>query len=175
VLSKYYAEKYTESYDQNIDAAIVYSGSKRVTDPLAGTPLSIGQALLSPTRTFAPVVRRILQELPHQVKGMVNNTGGAFTKVLHYIDELRIVKDNILLVPPIFELIQAESGTEWREMYKVLNCGTRLELYVEESNAQAVIDIARSFNIDAQIIGHVEPASKAEVIVKTDKGTFNYQ
>ena len=175
VLSKYYAEKYPETYDQNIEASLVYSGSKRVTDQLEGTPLNVGQALLSPTRTFAPVVKRLLAELPQQIMGMVNNTGGAFTKVLHYIDGIRIVKENILPVPPIFNLIQSESGTDWREMYKVLNCGTRLEIYVEQKTAQAVIDIARSFHIDAQVIGYVEEAKTAEVIVKTDRGTFEYK
>jgi phosphoribosylformylglycinamidine cyclo-ligase len=175
VLSKYYAEKYPETYEQTIDANLVYSGSKKVTDPLEGTPLNIGQALLSPTRTYAPVIRKALTELPGQIHGIVNCTGGAHTKVLHYIDGLRMVKDNLLPIAPIFTLIQSESGTDWKEMYKVLNCGTRLEIYVDEKNADNVIAIAKSFNIDAQIIGHVESSDKNEVVLKSQHGTFTYQ
>jgi phosphoribosylformylglycinamidine cyclo-ligase len=175
VLSKYYAEKYPETYEQTIAEGLVYSGSKKVTDPLSGTPLNTGQALLSPTRTYAPVIRKVLSELHGQIHGIVNCTGGAQTKVLHYIENLRIVKDNLLPIAPIFDLIQSESGTSWKEMYKVLNCGTRLEVYVDEKNAKAVIDIARSFNIEAQIIGHVESSQSNEVLLKTPQGEFIYQ
>ncbi len=175
VLSKYYAEKYPETYEKSIDPTIVYSGSKKLTDQLQETPLNIGKALLSPTRTYAPVIRKILSALPGQINGIVNNTGGAQTKVLHYIENLRIVKDDLLPVPPIFDLIQTESQTAWKEMYKVLNCGTRLELYLSETHAAEVIDIARSFGIDAQIVGYVESAMSNEVEVDSAHGNFIYQ
>lgn len=175
VLSKYYAEKYPETFEKTIDSSLIYSGSKKMTDPLEGTPLNIGKALLSPTRTFAPVIRRVLDELPGQVNAIVNNTGGAFTKVLHYIEGSRIVKDDLLPVAPIFKLIQSESKTDWKEMYKVLNCGTRLELYLDESNAAVVIDIARSFGIDAKIMGYVESSLSNEVEVDSEYGKFLYQ
>jgi len=175
VLSKYYAAKYPETFEKNIDASLVYAGSKKLTDALADTPLNVGQALLSPTRTYAPVIRKVLAELPGQVNAIINNTGGAFTKVLHYIEELRIVKDDLLPIPPLFDLIQAESQTDWREMYKVLNCGTRLELYLDEAHAAQVIEIAHSFGIDAKIIGYVESALSNEVEVVSEHGSFVYQ
>ncbi|MBS1611973.1 MAG: phosphoribosylformylglycinamidine cyclo-ligase [Bacteroidetes bacterium] len=174
VLSKHYAETYPETFDAVVDSKLVYSGSKRMTDKLEGTPLNIGQALLSPTRTYTPVIKKLLSTIPDQVHGLVNCTGGAHTKVLHYIENLRIVKDNLLPVPPIFQLIQQESNTDWKEMYKVLNCGTRLEVYVKPEHAQQVIDVAQSFGIAAQVIGHVEAADKNEVIVKSEHGEFTY-
>lgn len=174
VLSKYYAEKYPETFEKNIDATLVYSGSKKLTDPLTGTPLNVGQALLSPTRTYAPVIKKVLSKLPGQVNAIVNNTGGAFTKVLHYIEELRIVKDDLLPIAPIFDLVQSESKTDWKEMFKVLNCGTRLELYLDEKNAAAVMDIARSFNIESGIIGYVESSLTNEVEVDSAHGRFVY-
>ncbi len=175
VLGKYYAEKYPETFDQNIDASLVYSGSKKVTDPLDGTPLNVGQALLSPTRTYAPVIQKLLREMPGRVHGLINCTGGAHTKVLHYIEGLRIVKDNLLPIAPIFDLVQSESGTGWKEMYKVLNCGTRLEVYVDEKDAQQVIDTARSFGIEAQVIGHVEAADRNQVVLNAPQGSFVYE
>ena len=174
VLSKHYAQTYPETFDAIVDSSLVYSGSKRMTDKLEGTPLNIGQALLSPTRTYTPVIKKLLSTIPGQVHGLVNCTGGAHTKVLHYIENLRIVKDNLLPVPPIFQLIQQESNTDWKEMYKVLNCGTRLEVYVKPEQAQQVIDVAQSFGIAAQAIGHVEAADKNEVIVKSEHGEFTY-
>lgn len=174
VLSKHYAETYPETFDAIVDSKLVYSGSKRMTDKLEGTPLNIGQALLSPTRTYTPVIKKLLSTIPGQVHGLVNCTGGAHTKVLHYIENLRIVKDNLLPVPPIFQLIQQESNTDWKEMYKVLNCGTRLEVYVKPEHAQQVIEVAQSFGIAAQVIGHVEAADKNEVIVKSQHGEFKY-
>jgi len=174
VLSKYYAEKYPETFDAIVDSKLVYSGSKKLTDELAGTPLNIGKALLSPTRTYTPVIKKLLSEIPGQVHGLVNCTGGAHTKVLHYIDNLRIVKDKLLPVPPIFQLIQKESGTDWKEMYKVLNCGTRLEVYVKPEYASLVIDVAKSYAIAAQVIGHVEAADKNEVIIRSEHGEFKY-
>jgi phosphoribosylformylglycinamidine cyclo-ligase len=174
VLSKYYAEKYPETFEKTIEESLVYSGTKKVTDPLEGTSLNIGKALLSPTRTYAPVIKRVLKELPGQINGIVNCTGGAQTKVLHYIDNLRIVKDNLLPIAPIFSLIQAESGTSWREMYKVLNCGTRLEIYLDPKNAAAVIDIAKQFGIEAQITGYVESSEQNEVEVRSMHGNYVY-
>jgi phosphoribosylformylglycinamidine cyclo-ligase len=175
VLSKYYAEKYPETFEKNIDADLVYAGSKKMTDPLAGTPLNVGRALLSPTRTYAPVIKEILTRLPGKVNAIINNTGGAFTKVLHYIEGLRIVKDNLLPVAPIFDLVQAESQTDWKEMYKVLNCGTRLEIYLSETHAAEVIEITRSFGIEAQMIGYVESGTPNEVEISSNHGRFIYQ
>lgn len=174
LLAKFYAEKYPESFDAAINTTLVYSGTKKLTDALEGTPLNIGKAVLSPTRTYAPVIKKLLEEIPGQVNGLVNCTGGAHTKVLHYIENLRIVKNNLLPVPPLFKLIQSESNTDWKEMFKVLNCGTRLEVYVNESNASAVIETAKSFGVDAQIIGYVEAAEKNEMVLKSEYGEFVY-
>lgn len=174
LLQHSYADKYPETFDASIDKALVYAGSLRLTDPLNGTPLNIGKAVLSPTRTYVPVLQKMLTELSGQVHGLINCTGGAHTKVLHYIDGLRITKDNLLPIPPLFTLIQQESKTDWKEMFKVLNCGTRLEVYVNEKHAATVIDIARSFGIDAQQIGFVEKAEQAEVVIKTNGTEFHY-
>jgi len=174
LLAKEYAEKYPETFDPILDGTLVYSGSLKLTDKLEGTPLNIGQALLSPTRTYLPVVKKIQDIMPGVIHGMINCTGGAHTKVLHYIEQLHIVKDNLLPVPPLFKLIQNVSGTTWKEMFKVLNCGTRLEIYLPAEHAQAIIDVSRSFNIGAQVIGFVEKAEKASVTLKTDYGTYQY-
>lgn len=174
LLSKYYAENFPETFEPSLNDAVVYCGSKRLTDKLDEQHGNIGQALLSPTRTFAPVIAAIQKEMKGRVKGIINNTGGAFTKVLHYVNGVRIVKDNLIPAPPLFNLIQQESNTDWKEMYKVLNCGTRMELYVAQQDADAIIAIAKSFGIDAQIMGNVEAAEKAEVVVKSEKGTFSY-
>lgn len=174
LLAKFYAEKYPESFDAAINSTLVYSGTKRLTDALEGTSLNIGKAVLSPTRTYAPVIKKLLSEIPGQVHGLVNCTGGAHTKVLHYIENLRIVKNNLLPVQPLFKLIQSESKTDWKEMFKVLNCGTRLEVYVNETNASAVIETAKGFGVDAQIIGYVEAAEKNEVVLKSEYGEFVY-
>ena len=156
VLHHQYATKYPETFSPEVPESLVYSGSQLLDSQLEGTPLTVGQALLSPTRSFAPVIKKMLSELtPAAIHGIINCTGGAQTKVLHYIENLRIVKDNLLPVPPLFQLIQSESGTNWKEMYKVLNCGTRLEIYVTVNHAQAVIDVAKSFKIDAQIITYI--------------------
>lgn len=175
VLTSYYAQKYPESFDVATDASVVYSGSKKLTDALPGTNLNIGQALLSPTRTYVPVMKKVLQELGSNIHGIINCTGGAHTKVLHYIGPLKIVKNNLLPVPPLFHLIQAESGTTWKEMYKVLNCGTRLEVYTTRQHAQTVIDVAASFGIAAQVIGYVEAADKSSVVLQSPQGEFVYE
>ena len=174
MLSKYYADKYPESYNAVIDKSLVYSGSKKLTDPLEGTPLNIGQALLSPTRTYTPIIKKILEELPGKINGIVNCTGGAHTKVLHYIENLRIVKNRLLPVPPVFKLIQQESGTDWKEMFKVLNCGTRLEIYTDPKYASLIIDVAQSFGVAGEVIGHVEASDKNEVVIESEYGKFVY-
>ncbi len=174
MLSKYYADKYPESYDAVIEKSLVYSGSKRLTDPLEGTPLNIGKALLSPTRTYTPIIKKILEELPGKINGIVNCTGGAHTKVLHYIENLRIVKNRLLPVPPVFKLIQQESGTDWKEMFKVLNCGTRLEIYTDPKYASLIIDVAQSFGVAGEVIGHVEASDKNEVVIESEYGRFVY-
>lgn len=174
VLSKIYAEKYPETFDAAIDKSLVYGGSKNLTDELEGTPLNIGKALLSPTRTYLPVIKKVVEEIPEHITGLINCTGGAHTKVLHYIENLRIVKDKLLPVPPLFNLIQQEGKTDWREMYKVLNCGTRLEVYTTEPFASLIIDVAEYYGIAAQIIGHVEASKKNEVVVKGPHGEFKY-
>ncbi len=174
LLDKSYATKYPESFDAGIDSSVVYSGSKKLTDKLEGTSLNIGKALLSPTRTYTPVIKKLLEEIPGKVNAIINCTGGAHTKVLHYIENLRIVKDKLLPVPPLFKLIQQESKTDWKEMFKVLNCGTRLEIYTEPQYASLIIDVAQSFGIAGQVIGHVEAAGKNEVVVKNEYGEFTY-
>jgi phosphoribosylformylglycinamidine cyclo-ligase len=174
LLSKVYAEKYPETFDGAIDKSLVYSGTKNLTDKLDGTPLNIAQAVLSPTRTFVPVIKKVLSEIPGQLTGMINCTGGAHTKVLHYIKNLGIVKDHLLPVPPLFQLIQQESKTDWEEMFKVLNCGTRLEVYCDEKYASLIIDVAKSYGIAAQVIGYVETSERNEVLIKSEYGEFVY-
>lgn len=175
VLEHSYAGKYPETFEASIEESLVYSGSRLLTEPLPGTGLNIGQALLSPTRTFAPVIAKALTQKAGMVHGIINNTGGAHTKVLHYIDNLRIVKDTLFSPPPVFRLIQQESGTSWKEMYKVFNCGTRMEIYLNRTDAQAIIDIAASFDIQATIIGYVEQAPAPEVELRTEQGIFLYR
>jgi phosphoribosylformylglycinamidine cyclo-ligase len=174
LLSKYYAEKYPETFDPTTDASFVYSGPKKLSDNLEGTPLNIGKALLSPTRTYTPVIKTLLSEVPAQIRGLIHCTGGAHTKVLRYIEKLRIVKDRLLPIPPVFNLIQKESQTSWQEMFKVFNCGTKMEVYVRPEYASLVIDVAQSFAIAAEVIGHVEASEKSEVVVKSEHGEFHY-
>ncbi|QHV98656.1 AIR synthase related protein [Spirosoma endbachense] len=177
VLAHYLADKYPESFDPAIDRSLIYSGSKKLTDEIAvgsGENVTVGQLILSPTRTYAPVAKALLDELRSQIHGMVHCSGGAQTKVLHFIDDLHVIKDNLFPVPPLFQLIQQESGTSWQEMYKVFNMGHRLEVYLPENMAQQVIDISRSFGIDAQVIGHVEAYAGKKVTIKSEQGTFLY-
>jgi putative phosphoribosylformylglycinamidine cyclo-ligase len=174
VFAKYLAEKYPESYDHAVPDELVYSGTKRLTDAIEELGINAGELVLSPTRTYAPVIRKVLDELRHEIHGMVHCTGGAQTKVLHFIsDNCRVIKDNFFAVPPLFRLIQKESGTDWREMYKVFNMGHRMELYVHPDIAPRIIDISRSFNIDAQVIGYVEEGSKS-LTIASEFGTYNY-
>lgn len=174
VLDSYLASKYPESFDPEVHSALVYSGSKRLTDSVTNTPVNVGKLILSPTRTYAPFAKTLLDELRPQIHGMVHCSGGAQTKVLHFIDNLHVVKDNLFPIPPLFKLIQVESGTSWQEMYKVFNMGHRLEVYLSEVHAQRVIEIAQSFGIEAQIIGHVEANDGKKVTVQSEFGEFVY-
>lgn len=174
VFSKVLAEKYPESYDAAVPAELVYSGSKRLTDEVAGVPLNAGQLVLSPTRTYAPVIKAILDKHRSSIHGMVHCSGGAQTKVLHFVENVHIIKDNLFPIPPLFKMIQEESGTDWKEMYKVFNMGHRMEIYLAPEEAQAIIDISQSFGIDAQIIGRVEAHDGKQVTIASEAGTFIY-
>jgi phosphoribosylformylglycinamidine cyclo-ligase len=175
VFNKIYASKYPESYDQAVPADLVYSGKYNLTDKAEGTPLNVGQLVLSPTRTYAPVIVEVLKNLQPHVHGMVHCSGGAQTKVLHFIENLHIIKDNLFAVPPLFKLIHEQSGTDWKEMYKVFNMGHRMELYVDAKHAQEIIAISTSLGIEAKVIGRVEASEKKQVTVHSDNGTFIYQ
>jgi phosphoribosylformylglycinamidine cyclo-ligase len=175
VLGKYLAGTYPESFDPEVNSDLVYSGSRRLTDPVEGTSLNVGQLVLSPTRTYAPVAKALLDELRPHLHGMVHCSGGAQTKVLHFIDNLHVIKDNLLPIPPLFRLIQAESGTSWQEMYQVFNMGHRLEVYLPEAYAQRVVELSRSFGIEAQVVGRVEAAEQKQVTVRSEVGEFVYR
>lgn len=174
VFCKLVAERYPETFDAAIPDELVYSGTCKLLDAVAGTPLNAGKLVLSPTRTYAPVVRRLLEEMRPAVHGMVHCTGGAQTKIMHFVNGKHVVKDDLFPIPPLFDLIQKESGTDWAEMYKVFNMGHRLEVYTSPRHAQEVIDIARAFNIDARIIGHVENAEANHLTIKSPYGIFEY-
>ena len=175
VFAKYLAEKYPESYDHAVPEELVYSGSYRLTDAVEGSPVDAGHLVLSPTRTYAPFVKKMLDSVDRsEIHGMVHCTGGAQTKVLHFVGEnCRVVKDNMFPVPPLFRAIHEQSGTDWSEMYKVFNMGHRLEVYVRPETAQQIIDIARSFHIDAQVVGHIEEGPRS-LTIKSEFGEFNY-
>ncbi len=173
VFGKILAKKYPESYDPAVPEDLIYSGQCNLTDK-SETELDIGKLVLSPTRTYVPVMIAILKELRSKINGAVHCSGGAHTKVLHFLDENHVVKDNMIEVPPLFKLIQEQSGTSWSEMYKVFNMGCRLELYVDEQYAQQIINIANSFDIHAQIIGRVEASKQKQVTIKTAEGTYTY-
>ncbi|WP_336092431.1 AIR synthase related protein [Leeuwenhoekiella sp. CH_XMU1409-2] len=175
VFNKYLAEKYPESFDKAVPDELVYSGSKKLTDTVSESPLDAGKLVLSPTRTYAPVIKKILASVDRSLlHGMVHCSGGAQTKILHFIENLHIIKDNLFDIPPLFKLIQEESGTDWKEMYQVFNMGHRMELYVDPSLADEIIAISKSFNIDAQVIGRVENADQKELTIKSPFGTFTY-
>lgn len=174
VFAKYIAEKYPESYDHAVPEELVYSGHYKLTDQLPDVPVNVGRLVLSPTRTYAPVIKRMLDKLRHEIHGMVHCTGGAQTKVLHFVnDNCRVVKDNMFPVPPLFRIIKEQSGTDWQEMYKVFNMGHRMEIYVSPETADKVIEISNSFNIAAQVIGHIEEGNKS-LTIKSEFGEFNY-
>ena len=167
--------KYPESFDNSIQKELIYSGSKTIFDKIDGLNMNIGELILSPTRTYAPVVKKILEKIPRdRIKGMIHCTGGGQTKILHFIDKNHVIKDNLFDIPPVFKLIQNESGTDWRDMYQVFNMGHRLEFYLDVDDAKKIIDISNSFNIDAKIIGKVEKANKKMLSIKSDRGQFDY-
>ncbi|RPD93425.1 phosphoribosylformylglycinamidine cyclo-ligase [Aureibaculum marinum] len=174
VFSKYLAQKYPESYDHAVPEDLVYSGNVKLTDTVENSPINAGKLVLSPTRTYAPIIKEILKNYRSQIHGMVHCSGGAQTKILHFIDNLHIIKDNLFDVPPLFQLIQKQSNTDWKEMYQVFNCGHRMELYVPEEIAADLIKISRSYSVDAQIIGKVESSLTKKLTIKSEFGTFVY-
>ena len=175
VFGRYLATKYPESFDAAVPEELVYSGQMKLTDTVEGSPIDAGQLVLSPTRTYAPIIKSILESYDaRSIHGMVHCSGGAQTKILHFIDDLHIIKDHMFTVPPLFKLIQSQSETDWKEMYQVFNCGHRMELYVKPEIADAIIKISKSFNVDAQIIGRVEAADSKKLTIKSEFGVFDY-
>ncbi len=174
VFAKYLAEKYPESFDNTVPEDLVYSGSYKLTDSVKDAPVDAGKLVLSPTRTYAPVIKRILDEMRADIHGMVHCSGGAQTKVLHFVDDVHVIKDNMFDVPPLFKTIHEESGTDWKEMYKVFNMGHRFEIYLSPEKAEKVIEIAKSFNIDAQVVGRVEAHEGTKLTIESEFGTFEY-
>jgi phosphoribosylformylglycinamidine cyclo-ligase len=174
VFSKFLAEKYPESFDPSVPKELIYSGSRKLTDSYEGVPLNVGKLVLSPTRTYAPIVKEILKNYQEVVGGIIHCSGGAQTKILHFINDLHIIKDNLFETPPLFKLIQEESGTDWKEMYKVFNMGHRLEVYIDEKYATDLISIGKSFNIDTKIIGRVEKSEGKKVTILHNGATYNY-
>ena len=175
VLTHALAARYPESYDAATPDELVYSGTRELTEPIAGTPLDAGRLILSPTRTYAPIIRQVLDELRPRIHGMVHCSGGAQTKVLHFVDKVHVIKDNLFPTPPLFELIQKESGTPWQEMYKVFNMGHRMELYVAPEDAARIIEISESFGVEAQIVGRVEAAERKQLTIHSPYGTLSYE
>jgi len=174
VFSHLYAKKYPMSFDNTLPEDVVFCGTQELTAKSPCEGLDMGKMVLSPTRTYAPIIRMVLDNYSTQIHGMIHCSGGAQTKVLHFIDELKVTKDNLFPTPSLFEVIQRESGTDWHEMYKVFNMGHRMEIYTDEKSARAIADISESFGVAARIIGRVEKNDKAQVIVKTEHGVFNY-
>ena len=174
VFAKYLAKKYPESYDAAVPEELVYSGKLKLTDAVENCPVNAGKMVLSPTRTYAPVVKKILDELRPKVHGMIHCSGGAQTKILHFIENLKVTKNNMFPVPPLFKTIQEQSGTDWAEMYKVFNMGHRFEVYLPKEYADQVIKISESFGIPAQIVGFVEKSDKTQVVIDSEFGHFEY-
>ena len=175
IFSKIIAEKYPESFDNKIPLNLVYSGSKIPTDKIDGLDIDAGKLVLSPTRTYAPVIKEILKKYRNHIHGMIHCSGGAQTKILHFIDnDLHVIKDNLFPLPPVFKLIQDQSETDWKEMYKVFNMGHRMEIYVPEDIADSIIEISKSFNIDARVIGRLEASNCKKLTIKSEYGEFNY-
>ena len=174
VFAKYIAEKYPETFDKNVPDELIYSGGLKLTDEVPETGLTAGKLVLSPTRTYAPVFKTLLDLMRPRIHGMVHCSGGAQTKVMHFVENKHVVKDNLFPVPPLFRIIQEQSGTDWKEMYKVFNMGHRMEVYVAPEDAQAVIDVAKSFNIDARIVGRVDDAPTNRLTIKSEHGVFEY-
>ena len=174
VFDNYLASKYPESFDQAVPADLVYSGSKKLTDKIIGSPIDAGKLVLSPTRTYAPIIAEMLKSHRNSIHGMVHCSGGAQTKVLHFVDNVHVIKDNLFELPPLFKLIHEESQTEWKEMYKVFNMGHRMELYVPMEAAQDLIAISKNFGVDAKIVGRVEAAESKKLTIKSEYGVFEY-
>ena len=174
VFAKYLAERYPESYDPSVPEDLVFSGDCHLTDPVNDTSLDAGKLVLSPTRTYAPVIRKMLENYRHDIHGLIHCSGGAQTKVLHFVDNVHVIKDNLFPVPPLFRLIQEQSGTSWKEMYQVFNMGHRMEIYVDPQLAEPLMAIAASFNIDSRIVGRVEDWSGRKLTIHTEAGIFEY-
>ncbi len=174
VFDKYVAKKYPESYDNNLPDDLVYSGKLKLTEPVPETGLTAGKLVLSPTRTYAPVIKKILDSMRHDIHGMVHCSGGAQTKVMHFVEHKHVIKNNLFPIPPLFRIIKEQSGTDWQEMYKVFNMGHRMELYVAPDKAQAIIDISKAFGIDARIVGYVEDSPTNKLTLQTEYGDFTY-
>ncbi|MGC4040173.1 MAG: AIR synthase-related protein [Flavobacterium sp.] len=175
VFAKYLAEKYPESFDSSVPDDLVYSGNVKLTDPVEDSPIDAGKLVLSPTRTYAPIIKAVLDKYtPDEIHGMVHCSGGAQTKVLHFVEHVHVIKDNLFLVPPLFKLIQQESKTDWKEMYQVFNCGHRMELYVPSEIANDIIEISQSFGVDARIVGRVEASENKKLTIESEFGTFEY-
>jgi phosphoribosylformylglycinamidine cyclo-ligase len=175
VFSKYLAEKYPESFDASVPNELVYSGQTKLTDSVENSPIDAGKLVLSPTRTYAPVIKTILSKYnSNEIHGMVHCSGGAQTKVLHFVENVHVIKDNLFPVPPLFQLIQEQSKTDWKEMYQVFNCGHRMEIYVPAEVAEDIIEISKAFNIDAQIVGRVEESDGKKLTITSEYGTFEY-
>lgn len=175
VFDKYLAEKYPESFDNAVPSELVYSGKTKLTDAVANAPIDAGKLVLSPTRTYAPIIKNILDKYTsEEIHGMVHCSGGAQTKILHFVENLHIIKDNMFEIPPLFKLIQEQSNTDWKEMYQVFNCGHRMELYVSPEVAKDIIAISKSYNVDAQIVGRVEASESKKLTISSEYGTFEY-
>ena len=174
VFAKYLAEKYPESYDSAVPEELVYSGAMHLTDAVEGSPLDAGRLVLSPTRTYAPVIKKLLDEMRSDIHGMIHCSGGAQTKIMHFVKNKHVIKDNMFPVPPLFRLIREQSGTDWAEMYKVFNMGHRMEIYLAPEHAARVIEISESFGIEARIVGRVEEAETNRLTIKSEFGTFEY-
>ena len=174
VFAHYLAEQYPETYDHGVPDELVYSGRTRLDSPVDGTPVDAGHLVLSPTRTYAPVIKRLLDEMRPHIHGMVHCTGGAQTKVMNFVEKKHVVKDNLFPTPPLFRLIQEQSGTDWKEMYRVFNMGHRMEIYVAPGDAQAVIDVSQSFGIDARIVGHIHESEHNRLSIITEHGRYEY-
>lgn len=174
VFSKVLAEKYPETFDPSVPSELVYSGTKNLLDAVENAPINAGKLVLSPTRTYAPVIKKVLEKYRSQIHGMVHCSGGAQTKVLHFVDNVHVIKDNLFPIPPLFKLIQEESNTDWQEMYKVFNMGHRMEVYCPKEIAEGIIEISKSFGIDAQIVGRVEASEEKKLTIESPYGTFKY-
>ncbi len=174
VFGSYLAKKYPESFDPDIPSSLVYSGKKTLTETIADVGVDAGKLVLSPTRTYAPVIREVVRQYREQIHGMIHCSGGAQTKVLHFADEVHIIKDQLFPVPPLFRMIQEESGTPWKEMYQVFNMGHRFEIYTDPGTAAGIIEISEAFRVDARVVGHCEPADRKKLTIKGELGEYVY-